>query len=961
MIKITKLYAPAGELLAKRYWIAGDGTLRKSAAANLGGGRFEVIELGSMTEFIELLDGMTTDSAIALGCPTQESGELVTERQKQRGEGAPDAITRTKKNFSFGSGEGVLLLDIDHRPDRPEVPTGLDLLIHLRGLIPELVGVEMVWRPSSSSLIVNTDTHQEVTGMRGQHVYVRCKTASQIEALGKMIIDRLWLQGQGFCGISKSGSILMYTLVDSSVFSPERIVYVSGAETVKPLQQQRPLQTVRDGTAALSIDQFQPLKAAQLKTIERLKQEAREEVRERAAGVREAWVEQRIKTIVDPDLKESARRAYTEAVERRVLTPDIELKLTSGDVITVADILENPDLYDHETMHDPLEWNYPSGNGDSRIATVYVKAQGVVIFSWAHGGTRYRIERRTERVCLNPGMLTSAVDLLTTISRDRLYRRGDTTVQMADPEQWRLSGFLNVQDKDGLRYVLGSMTRFYTSKVMANGNVIEADVDIDGARCLTFMSQARLQRVDSVIDHPIITPDGRVIEVPGLDKDTAIMLVEDEHHRYVRLPKITDPHKQCVDAFKRVYDRVLSGFCFSTSMDLTVAFAAMLTAVLRPVLPLTPAFLITAPVAGSGKTFLADVIARLAEGRPIRVKPFIQNEEELEKNLFAEMRSSASCVLLDNVPNGHEIRSAKLDSILTGETYSGRILGESTNETVPNRMVLFVTGNNISVVADSGRRWLKIRLDPRTDTPHRLAYKTDPVAQAMQHRQAIVTDLLTIVRCWLHNEESRTTGVPLISFGDWDAMVRQIVCNVAVAVSTAQVCEGRDDLPDLEVDIEHALCTHEDPEKFVERSIMSWLYERFKTLPFTTTQVREYYAALCEYAHNEQLKAERAEKREVVAAILSPFMTTGNQPSVNGMKLGKWIGSRVDKQISGAFDTEPKTVMILRRAPMKSGVQQYQIEVVGKVPYPALSSVESVQKRANDYAGVRDGDDCVNF
>jgi hypothetical protein len=950
-MRLTKLYAPDGQTLAKKYWIDKDGGVRKSAAANLGGGRFETVELSGMQEFINMLSEMPVETAIALGTSTAGSGKLITERQKRRGEGGADAITRTKRNFSFGSGEGVLLLDIDYRPDRPALPSGLDLITMMRGLIPQLVGVEMVWRPSSSSMIRNTDTNQELFGVRGQHIFVRVKNASEIEALGRIIVDLLWLQGHGFCVPSKSGSILTYTLVDKSVFSPERIVYVAGAQTIKPLQQQRPLPTVRDGTAALALDQFKPLKQSELKTIERLKRAARGDTKEQAAAVRDHWIEQRIKDVVDPIEKESARRSLMEAVERRVLTPDIRLKMTDGEIITVADIISNPDEYDCATLHDPVEWDYPSGDGDSRIATIHVKNQGIVIFSWAHGGTRYQLEKRHARVCLNAGRLSSAVDALSVMSKDYLYRRGNTVVQVSDASEWRVSGFLQVQCADGLRYVFGTRCRFYTTKTLPAGGTVDVDVDIDRGRCVTFIDQARLQRVWGVVDHPLVTREGRVIDVAGLDEESRIMLLEDDVNRFCKVPKINDPWAQSVEAFQRVYDTVLKGFHFATPMDLSVALSALITAVLRPVLPLAPGYLVTAPLAGSGKTFFCDIASRLAEGKSIPLKAFEANEEELEKQLFSLMRSGSICVLLDNAGNGSEIKSAKLDAIMTTTDYECRVLGESRTEKVPNNMLLFITGNNVAVHADSGRRWLKIRIDPRCDEPHRLAYATDPTAQVMEHRQKIIVDLLTIVLCWLANPDRKTAGNPIATFGVWDAMVRQVIYNLAIAVDTDRVI-GRDDLPEIGFDIEAALCLHEDPDRSEERAIMAYLYQEFKERPFTTTAVRNAYARYEAWDTDPVVRAEKLETCETVAGVLSPFMTSGHNPQVNGKRLGKWISTRVDKRVSGVVDGAPDVVMILRRETVQRGLQRYRIEVEGMVPSGTVvfDLPGAARDAVNDYA-----------
>jgi len=74
-----------------------------------------------------------------------------------------------------------------------------------------------------------------------------------------------------------------------------------------------------------------------------------------------------------------------------VLRPHVTLSFDDpdiGDDITVADILADPDRFDGETLADPIE-GPPYGYN----CAIVQRRHGVVtIFSWAHGGTRYRLQ-----------------------------------------------------------------------------------------------------------------------------------------------------------------------------------------------------------------------------------------------------------------------------------------------------------------------------------------------------------------------------------------------------------------------------------------------------------------------------------------------------------------------------------------------------------------------------------------
>lgn len=939
-MKLTKFTAPEGKILAKTLGIGHDGRLEKQAAANMGGGEYEEIEVNDMRDLAHYLGKMDVNQAIGLGIPPlgKKKGRLCTERQRHEGR-CRGGITRSKCNFVFGTGEGVMLLDFDFRDDRPPLPTGSALLEWLRAQVPQLTGVQMLWRPSSSSLIRNAETGETVHDIRGQHVFVRVKSASEIPALGKAIVDRMWLKGLGFCGVSKCGAILEYTPVDKSVFSPERLVYTGGAHCLKPLQQDRPLPSVVDGTSLLELSSFIELKPAEVKRIQNEKKEARDAVADIAKQTREKWAEEQVAQVSDPQERLAAQSSLIEAVTRRTLTQDINLKLTDGTIITVGHVLEEPEKYAFITLHDPLEPEYPSGTGDPRIATIYRNHDGVTIWSWAHGGTYYRLEMRRLSVNLTQGYLTQTIHSLVAASKDHLYRFGSTVIAIAPEHEWHKhgGGFFKPQNEDSLRYMLGQRCRFFTVKTRPNGESFEVPADIDNGRCSVFIESAHLQQIRGVLDHPIITVNGRVIQSSGLDSETGLMLLETDRQPFVPLPAITEHRKQALNAFIRVWRLLFSEFHFSSARDRSTAFAALLSAVLRPVLPTCPAFLISAPAAGSGKTYLIDVISRIAEGKPITTYPFPKREEETAKFLFSLGRGGHRCLLLDNVGNGDEINSPELCRFITSEVFGDRVLKESRTESVPNVSVVFVTGNNIMVSSDAGRRFLKIRLDTRSDSPHALAYKSDPIVEATTHRQQIISDLLTMVAAAMQDKSFQHIGVPLASFGAWDLLVRQTVAYVALCVNKANIF-GDFDI-ELESDVVHALCKHEDPESELERGVLGLLHEWFECKPFTSQDVRDRFADLDNnHGMSTQLSFDRikAEQRENATVALAPFLTQGYQPAVNTKKFGKWLNTRIDKRVRGVVDIAPDVVMVLVKATIKSGISRYQIEVIGAIPEGAV-------------------------
>ena len=129
------------------------------------------------------------------------------------------------------------MLDYDAPKDGP----GLDrseLLDAIHEAVPELEATPKLWLPSSSSHICESGG-KDLTGLRGQRLYIALEEASDAPRVGDQIGLRLWAAGNGRLEISKSGSLLKRSLIDLSVFQPSRLDFAAGASVGRGLEQRR--------------------------------------------------------------------------------------------------------------------------------------------------------------------------------------------------------------------------------------------------------------------------------------------------------------------------------------------------------------------------------------------------------------------------------------------------------------------------------------------------------------------------------------------------------------------------------------------------------------------------------------------------------------------------------------------------------------------------------------------------
>jgi hypothetical protein len=103
-------------------------------------------------------------------------------------------------------------------------------------------------------------------------------------------------------------------------------------------------------------------------------------------------------------------------------------------------------------------------------------------------------------------------------------------------------------------------------------------------------------------------------------------------------------------------------------------------------------------------------------------------------------------LVFDNIVRGSVISCPSIEKALTTELYSDRILGESTNKTVPAYTIIVFTGNNIAPRGDLASRSLQVHLSvDRPDPENRPFTHADPIVWTHAHRGEILGALYTLL------------------------------------------------------------------------------------------------------------------------------------------------------------------------------------------------------------------------
>ena len=202
-----------------------DGQLRKRSAANIYEGHAERLAIANLGELRDLIAKLPSNQALCFGVPKLKEARLLTQETLRSGS-YPDAIARDRNHFSFRQGQpGILMLDCDPRQGQePRNWQEIDQVI--ADIIPAWRNTARLWRASSSAFLYRNDG-TELIGMGSWRCYVVVDDASAIPSVGAYIYQRLWDAGHGYIVVSQSGQALDRSLIDASVWQPERVDFAA--------------------------------------------------------------------------------------------------------------------------------------------------------------------------------------------------------------------------------------------------------------------------------------------------------------------------------------------------------------------------------------------------------------------------------------------------------------------------------------------------------------------------------------------------------------------------------------------------------------------------------------------------------------------------------------------------------------------------------------------------------------
>jgi hypothetical protein len=388
-------------LLSKRLSLTESGQVfSDGSACRMSEGLAKRMAVPNAATFRELINGLESNNALALGSIVHEEARVVTTAALARlkgGNSAVPTIARNREHVDYRDGPGWALIDCDYKwvteftRARIEAEGGFwDILL---SVAPGLAQAARVTRASTSAGLRREDTGEDIPWSGGEHHYILVRDATDINRAMLALQDRCWLSNLSWFAVGAAGQVFERSLLDVSVRFGERLSFEGPPEVPPPLVQNKMVRAAAayEGIAIDTLVVLPGLSAYEQTRLEEIKQRAYAEIEPRAALIRneaDRQLAEKISKESGMPFEVALRKAA--ARHRGMLSPELVLDFDNFGFVTVKGVLANPDKYIDETLADPLEGE-AYGRDKARVFRARSDPNDLIIHSFAHCGAVYHL------------------------------------------------------------------------------------------------------------------------------------------------------------------------------------------------------------------------------------------------------------------------------------------------------------------------------------------------------------------------------------------------------------------------------------------------------------------------------------------------------------------------------------------------------------------------------------------
>ncbi len=360
-----------------------------------------------------------------------------------------------------------------------------------------------------------------------------------------------------------------------------------------------------------------------------------------------------------------------------------------------------------------------------------------------------------------------------------IFERSGTIVRIATDE--KTTPYIEVMGESAVRGFVERAANFVRINDKGDTSPLSAP-PLEVVRDLMTLPGHHLPALSRITEIPVIRPDGTILNTPGYDPATLLYYVP---AKGLEIPEIPEhPTEAQLKTATALFQEPFIDFPFDNESSKANALAAMLTPVCRELISgPVPLCLFDKPQAGTGASLATEIISIITTGRLAAMMGAAKDDEEWEKRLTAILRRGHSIIVIDNLEG--TLYSPQLARILTSSRIQGRILGQSEDIILPNRVTYLATGNNVRLAGDLPRRCYLSRMDALSARP----WMRDPtqfkhknlIQWVSENRGAILAAGITMARSWIVYGKPAPSQLPILgSFESWCSTIGGILAHANI-------------------------------------------------------------------------------------------------------------------------------------------------------------------------------------
>ncbi|WP_415878539.1 hypothetical protein [Methylomonas sp. TEB] len=365
-----------------KFYSVNNGRIEKEFGLPLYKGKAERVSI-NFEDFPAELNSAKRSQAFGYGLYDTKFPDEVDIVVTGKEEPEQNVISRSSKFFKYRQLPGILMIDHD-TDEYGKVFTPDELLELLVSIDPEIAHSAKIIRGSVSAG-VHLKNKKPIKGS-GFHIYIPVKNASNLKEYGELLYNYLWLKGHGYVKPSSNGLPLYRAPIDGVVFRGERIDIVGKPTLINKddLVYKQPKINHYVGKF-LDTSKLRPLSKEEKETLEEIRASAKEKVKHILRKTRAKWKKQKIEEIMYEFgiTKEQAKKLVEDVLKHEGrIHGEWPLYFDNGSIVSVVQLLENPEKYDGLTLADPIDGLADRKKGKAKF---WWNNGNPIIISLSHG------------------------------------------------------------------------------------------------------------------------------------------------------------------------------------------------------------------------------------------------------------------------------------------------------------------------------------------------------------------------------------------------------------------------------------------------------------------------------------------------------------------------------------------------------------------------------------------------